>query len=172
TLMDNTLTPTFDWQNLAFPTLAGGGTQMLVVDNAGLISATAVAGGGTVTTVLGASANGFAVTSDANPITPTLTLSTSITGILKGNGTAILATTDADITGKLLTGYVSGAGAVVATDSILQGIQKLNGNIGALVTGVSSVNSLTGAVPLTGTANRITVSAANVFDISAAYIGQ
>ena len=51
-----------------------------------------------------------------------------------------------------LTGYVSGAGTISATDSILQAIQKLNGNIGAIVSGVSSVNSLTGAVTLT-TAN-------------------
>jgi len=34
-----------------------------------------------------------------------------------------------------LTGYVSGAGVVAATDTILQAIQKLNGNTGALVTG-------------------------------------
>lgn len=51
-----------------------------------------------------------------------------------------------------LTGYVSGAGTISATDSILQAIQKLNGNIGAIVSGVSSVNALTGAVTLT-TAN-------------------
>ncbi len=130
------------------------------------------AGTGTVTSVSVVSANGFAGSVATATTTPAITISTTITGILKGNGTAISAATDADISGKLLTGYVSGAGVLAATDSILQGIQKLNGNIGALVTGVSSVNSLTGAVPLTGTANRITVSAANVFDISAAYIGQ
>jgi hypothetical protein len=37
---------------------------------------------------------------------------------------------------------------------------------------VISVNGNTGAVALTGTANRITVSGANVFDIDAAYAGQ
>jgi len=42
--------------------------------------------------------------------------------------------TDTDVTGKLITGYVSGAGVVVATDSILQAIQKLNGNTLALTT--------------------------------------
>jgi hypothetical protein len=31
---------------------------------------------------------------------------------------------------KVLTGYVSGAGTVAATDTILQAIQKLNGNAG------------------------------------------
>lgn len=58
------------------------------------------------------------------------------------------AFTDAAVTGKLITGYVSGAGVVAATDSILQAIQKLNGNIAAIVPGsgdvvgpASSVNS-------------------------------
>ena len=37
--------------------------------------------------------------------------------------------TDAAVTGKLLTGYVSGAGTVAATDTILVGIDKLNGNV-------------------------------------------
>lgn len=71
-----------------------------------------------------------------------------------------------------LIGYTSGAGTISAGDSILSAIQKLNGNIGALVTGVSSVNSLTGAVALTGTSDRITISGANVFDIASTYIGQ
>ncbi len=35
---------------------------------------------------------------------------------------------DAGVTGKLLTGYSSGAGTVAGTDTILQGINKLNGN--------------------------------------------
>jgi hypothetical protein len=34
------------------------------------------------------------------------------------------------VIGKVLTGYVSGAGTVAATDTILQAIQKLNGNAG------------------------------------------
>lgn len=45
---------------------------------------------------------------------------------------ATSAFTDAAVTGKLLTGYTSGAGTVAATDTILQAIQKLNGNIGAI----------------------------------------
>lgn len=47
-------------------------------------------GNGTVTAVSVASTNGFAGTSSGGA-TPALTLSTSITGILKGNGTAISA---------------------------------------------------------------------------------
>jgi hypothetical protein len=37
---------------------------------------------------------------------------------------------------------------------------------------VSSVNGLTGDVALTGTADRLTISAANVFDIASTYAGQ
>ena len=48
--------------------------------------------GGTVTAVSVASANGLAGTSSGGA-TPALTLSTSITGVLKGNGTAISAAT-------------------------------------------------------------------------------
>ena len=54
--------------------------------------------------------------------------------------------TNARAIGSTLTGYTSGAGVVAATDSILQAIQKLNGNVSGLVTGVSSVFGRTGAV--------------------------
>jgi hypothetical protein len=88
-------------------------------------------------------------------------------GTYKGNvwSVGVGLVSDSYILSETLTGYVSGAGVVTATDTILQAIQKLNGNTLALVTGVSSVNSLTGTVALTGTTNRITISAANVFDI-------
>ena len=39
--------------------------------------------------------------------------------------------TDAAVTGKLLTGFTSGAGTVAATDTILQAANKLDGNIAA-----------------------------------------
>ena len=39
-------------------------------------------------------------------------------------------------------------------------------------TNVQSVNGLTGAVALTGTTNKITISGTNVFDIASTYIGQ
>lgn len=54
--------------------------------------------------------------------------------------------TNARAIGSVLTGYVSGAGTISATDSILSAIQKLNGNISGLVTGVSSVFGRAGAV--------------------------
>jgi hypothetical protein len=48
---------------------------------------------GTVTTVSVASANGFAGTVSSASTTPAITISTSITGILKGNATAVSAAT-------------------------------------------------------------------------------
>jgi hypothetical protein len=57
--------------------------------------------------------------------------------------------TNARAIASTLTGYTSGAGTITSSDSILSAIQKLNGNIGALTTGVSSVNGFTGAVTLT-----------------------
>lgn len=52
------------------------------------------------------------------------------TGLVKNTTTTgVLSIAAAsDVTGQLLTGYVSGAGTVAATDTILQGVNKLNGN--------------------------------------------
>ncbi len=52
------------------------------------------AGSGTVTSVSVVTANGFAGTVATATTTPAITLTTTITGILKGNGTAISAATD------------------------------------------------------------------------------
>lgn len=67
------------------PIAVNPATGAVLIDLAG--------GAGTVTTVSVVSANGFAG-SVANPTTtPAITLSTTVTGILKGNGTAISAAT-------------------------------------------------------------------------------
>jgi hypothetical protein len=62
-----------------------------------------------------------------------------------GNATTL---TNAPVIAKVLTGYVSGAGTVAATDSILQAIQKLNGN------DATNAN-LTGAVTSVGNATLL-----------------
>jgi hypothetical protein len=59
----------------------------------------------------------------------TITLSGEATG--SGTTSIGVTLTNSAVIGKVLTGYVSGAGTVAATDSILQAIQKLNGNIAA-----------------------------------------
>ena len=76
---------------LALPIADGTANQALVTDGAGVLSF-ASTGTGTVTAVSVSSTNGFAGTSSGGA-TPALTLSTSITGVLKGDGTAISAAT-------------------------------------------------------------------------------
>lgn len=81
--------------------------------------------------------------------------------------------------GALLTGYVSGAGTVASTDTVLQAIQKLNGNItaaGGTVTSVSvtTANGVSGSVAtatstpaITLTLGAITPSTVNKVTITA-----
>lgn len=59
------------------------------------------------------------------------------------SNTGVLSLTSTSVTAAVLTGYVSGAGTVAATDTILQAIQKLNGNVAA--------HFSTGSVTGTGT---------------------
>jgi hypothetical protein len=81
-------------------------------------------GSGTVTAVSVTSANGFAGTSSGGA-TPALTLSTSISGVLKGNGTAISAATSG-------TDYSAG------TSALSTGILKSTTTTGALTIAVAA----------------------------------
>lgn len=74
-------------------------TGRILVDTSG--------GTGTVTDVSVVSANGFAGTVATSTTTPAITLSTTITGILKGNGTAISAALNSDL--PTMTATVGGA---------------------------------------------------------------
>ena len=78
---------------LAKATLTAG-TNVSITNGAGSITINATdAFVGTVTTVSVASANGFAGTVANATTTPSITLTTTVTGIIKGNGTAISAAT-------------------------------------------------------------------------------
>ena len=74
---------------------AGTSGQVLTSAGAGATPTwtTISSGSGTVTSVSVVSANGFAGTVATSSSTPAITLSTSVTGLLKGNGTAISAAT-------------------------------------------------------------------------------
>lgn len=188
-------------------------------------------GSGTVTNVSVATSNGFSGTVSSPTTTPVINLNTTITGILKGNGTAIsgaipgtdyltptgsgtglsgivtsafgrtgivvansgdydtslvpengnLYFTNARAIASTLTGYISGAGTISSADSILSAVQKLNGNIGALTTGVSSVSNSDGSLiisPSTGVviaslnpANPNTWTAKQIFNTVAPTFG-
>jgi len=73
-------------QTTPVPVYADPTTHRLLVDLGG-------GSGGTVTEVSVASANGFSGTVADETTTPEITLATTVTGILKGNGTAISAAT-------------------------------------------------------------------------------
>ena len=75
-----------------------------------------------------------------------------------GNATTL---TNAPVIAKVLTGYVSGAGTVAATDSILAAIQKLNGNdaTNANLTGpITSVGNATSVAAQTGTGSTFVMN--------------
>lgn len=74
--------------------LTGSGSNPTTLDELQLgppVQPTSSDGGGTVTNLSVVSANGFAGTVAAPTTTPAITLSTTITGVLKGNGTAMSA---------------------------------------------------------------------------------
>ena len=97
------------------------------------------AGGGTVTTVSVVTANGFAGTVATATSTPAITLTTSITGVLKGNGTAISAATagsDYAVGSIGLSGGQTIAGSTLTAENL-----TLRANASDLTTGAVIVTS-------------------------------
>jgi hypothetical protein len=127
-----------------FSSLAGTGTRMVVASNTGAISTQAIpgGGGGSVTGVAVGTSNGFAGTSDGNAVVPTLTLTTTVNGMAKGNGTALsAATANTDYTLLNGTGLVSVNGSTTpvynTTSSSISGIISDETGSGAMVFGTS-----------------------------------
>jgi hypothetical protein len=76
--------------NALLPSQTGNTNYYLKTDGTNT-SWSAVTGGGSVTQVSVVSANGFAGTVATDTTTPAITLTTTVTGVLKGNGTVISA---------------------------------------------------------------------------------
>ena len=99
-----------------------------------------------------------------------VTTNANLTGEATSSGSNAVTLTNSAVIGKVITGYVSGAGAVSAADTLLQAIQKLNGNTAAVVGGAALSNDTTTATnvyPLfagatTGTPTTIYTSNANL----------
>lgn len=116
---------------------------------------TVVAGTGTVTTVSVVPANGFAGTVANATTAPAITLTTSITGLLKGNGTAISAATAGTDYAVGSTGLAGGqtiAGSTLTNENL-----TLRANAADLTTGQVNItsskeatNTTTASVALSG----------------------
>lgn len=102
-------------------------------------------GAGTVLTVSVASANGLAGTSNADPANPQLTLSTTVTGLLKGNGTAIsAAVSNTDYQAPITLTTVGSSGVATFNGTTLN-IPDYAGSSGTVQTiSVASANGLAG----------------------------
>ncbi len=110
---------------------------------------------GTPSALVGTNISGTAAGLTAGNVTTNANLTGDVTSV--GNATTL---TNAPVIAKVLTGYTSGAGTVSATDSILQAIQKLNGNdsTNANLTGpITSVGNATALAAQTGTGTTFVV---------------
>ena len=115
-------------------------------------------GSGSVTSVSVVSANGFAGTVATATSTPAITVSTSITGVLKGDGTAISAATAG-------TDYVAPAGALGTPSSgtltnttglpISTGVSGLGTGVATFLATPSSANLAASLTDETGTGSAV-----------------
>ena len=150
-------------------TAVGTSGQVLTSQGSGAPTWTSVGGTGTVTSVSVVSANGFAGTVATASTVPAITLTTTITGIIKGNGTAISSATAgtdylAPPSGTAIQKANSGgalANAISGTDYAppTSGTAILYGNnLGGFsnVTIGSGVSFSTGTLSATGSGGTVT----------------
>jgi len=119
------------------------GSGVSITNGSGAITIAATGSGGTVTSVSVVSANGLAGSVADATTTPAITLSTSVTGVLKGNGTAISAATAG-------TDYVEPATATTFTAT-----QTFNGSsstLGMVLNDAAETTTIS-ATAATGTIN-------------------
>jgi hypothetical protein len=135
----------------------GGGKVWL---QGGLLTIGAATAFGTVTTVSVVSANGFAGTVATPTTTPAITLTTTVTGILKGNsGTGVIsaavAGTDYPATGVITAGGPTGSGTAVPVIT-----WNANGQLTAVTTAatVGSVTAADSTITVGGTATAPTIA--------------
>jgi hypothetical protein len=136
--------------NALLPSQTGNSGKYLTTNGTTPSWAT-VSGTGTVTTVSVVSANGLAGTVANATTTPAITLSTSVTGLLKGNGTAFsaaVANTDYQSPITLTTTGTSGAATFIG--NTLNIPQYSGGGGSGTVTQVDGTGTVNG-ITLTGT---------------------
>ena len=144
---------------------AAGTAGQVLTSNGAAVPTWTDNGSGTVTSASVVSANGFAGTVATSTTTPAITLTTSITGVIKGNGTALSAA----VAG---TDYVTPTGTETLTNKTLTNptvtdyVETLNA-IGTVTS--SSTLSLTGGTVQTAT---LTASTACTFTMPTATAGK
>ena len=131
--------------------VSAAGTLGQVLTSGGAGAPTwATDGGGTVTSVSVVSANGLNGTVATATTTPAITLSTTITGVLKGNGTAISAATSGTDYAPATSGtsilYGNGSGGF-SNVTIGTGVAFAGGTLSATGSG-GTVTSVTGTAPV------------------------
>ena len=146
--------------------VSAAGTLGQVLTSAGAGTPTwSTAAAGTVSSVSVVSANGLAGTVATATTTPAITLSTTVTGLLKGNGTAISAATSGTDYAPATSGtsilYGNGAGGFNNV-TIGTGVAFTAGTLSATGSG-GTVTSVTGTAPVVssgGTTPAISMAAA------------
>ena len=135
-------------QSYTLPSAFPGVTGYVLSSTTGGVLSWVDKASGTVTSVSVASANGFTGTVATSTTTPAITITTSITGVLKGNGTAIsaaVAGTDYQAPIGTISGIVKGNGANALTAAVSgTDYQAPIGTISGLVKG-NGANALTAA---------------------------
>jgi hypothetical protein len=131
--------------------VSAAGTLGQVLTSAGAGTPTwSAAAAGTVTSVSVVSANGLNGTVATATTTPAITLSTTITGVLKGNGTAISAATSGTDYAPATSGtsilYGNGSGGF-SNVTIGTGVAFAGGTLSATGSG-GTVTSVTGTAPV------------------------
>ena len=134
--------------SISVTTNAASGNGSLSYNNGVFTFTPASAGSGTVTAVSVASANGFAGTVATSTSTPAITITTSITGLLKGNGSAVSAATagtdyQAPIT---ITGLAKGSGVAGTLTAATAGTDYLAPPSGTSILKANSGGALANAV--------------------------
>lgn len=112
---------------------------------------------GTPSAAVLTNATGTAAGLTAGTVTNNANSTGDVTSV--GNSTTL---TNAPVIAKVLTGYVSGAGVVAATDSILAAVQKLNGNDAAKAPLASPTFTGTVTLPASQIVNGVTLTNAGL----------
>ncbi len=144
---------------------AAGNAGQVLTSNGAAVPTWTDNGSGTVTSASVVSANGFAGTVATATTTPAITLTTSITGVIKGNGTALSAA----VAG---TDYVTPTGTETLTNKTLTNPTVTNYVETVVAIGTvtsSSTLSLTGGTVQTAT---LTASTACTFTMPTATAGK